>query len=67
MMILFDSGLIMTVLVLKQHASRFMLIFTIFFLIYLKVKFCELNIETTHYNNTCNPHKSIALNALVKQ
>jgi hypothetical protein len=47
-------------LILKQHASKFMLIFMKILKMYLKVKYCELNKEINLHisNGTCNPHKT---------
>jgi hypothetical protein len=44
---------------LKQHASRFMLIFMKILKMYLKVNYCELNKENRLHiaNSSCNPHK----------
>jgi hypothetical protein len=45
-------------ILLKQHASRFMFIFITFWKIYLKVKYCEMNKGSNlHTYGTYNPHK----------
>jgi hypothetical protein len=44
---------------LKQHASRFMLIFMKILKMYLKIKYCEVNKERNKHiaNGTYNPRK----------